>query len=120
MTTEETNQEVVPVKMTLAQRREMFAKDYLDLTDLTMLLGICYTRASEIVREIKFNTRDRLHTRGRVHVQDYLDYYGLDPKNYYRFSAEDTENDEPNAGSKERFLSKEDQKKCGSTRITKD
>lgn len=92
MTPEETNQEVVPVKMTLAQRREMFAKDYLDLTDLTMLLGICYTRASEIVREIKFNTRDRLRTRGRVHVQDYLDYYHLDPKNYYRGNPEDEEN----------------------------
>lgn len=92
MTPEETNQEVVPVKMTLAQRREMFAKDYLDLTDLTMLLGICYTRASEIVREIKFNTRDRLHTRGRVHVQDYLDYYHLDPTSYYRGNPEESEN----------------------------
>lgn len=92
MTPEETNQEVVPVKMTLAQRREMFAKDYLDLTDLTMLLGICYTRASEIVREIKFNTRDRLRTRGRVHVQDYLDYYHLDPKSYYRGISEENEN----------------------------
>lgn len=92
MTTDETNQEVVPVKMTLAQRREMFAKDYLDLTDLTMLLGICYTRASEIVREIKFNTRDRLHTRGRVHVQDYLDYYHLDPNSYYRGNPEESEN----------------------------
>lgn len=92
MTPEEINQEVVPVKMTLAQRREMFAKDYLDLTDLTMLLGICYTRASEIVREIKFNTRDRLRTRGRVHVQDYLDYYHLDPKSYYRGISEENEN----------------------------
>lgn len=92
MTPEEINQEVVPVKMTLAQRREMFAKDYLDLTDLTMLLGICYTRASEIVREIKFNTRDRLHTRGRIHVQDYLDYYHLDPKSYYRGISEENEN----------------------------
>lgn len=92
MTPEETNHEVIPVKMTLAQRREMFAKDYLDLTDLTMLLGICYTRASEIVREIKFNTRDRLHTRGRVHVQDYLDYYHLDPNSYYRGNLEESEN----------------------------
>lgn len=92
MTPEEINQDLVPVKMTLAQRREMFAKDYLDLTDLTMLLGICYTRASEIVREIKFNTRDRLHTRGRVHVQDYLDYYHLDPKSYYRGISEENEN----------------------------
>ncbi len=89
MTPEETNQEVVPVKMTLAQRREMFAKDYLDLTDLSMLLGTCYSRASEIVREIKFNTRDRLHTRGKIHVQDYFDYYGLDPKNYYRGNPEE-------------------------------
>ena len=104
MTPDETIQEPIPAKMTLAQRREMFAKDYLDLTDLSMLLGTCYSRASEIVREIKFNTRDRLHTRGRIHVQDYFDYYGLDPKNYYRFSADDTENDEP-------ILSKEDQKK---------
>ena len=89
MTTDETIQEPIPVKMTLAQRREMFAKDYLDSTDLSMLLGTCYSRASEIVREIKFNTRDRLHTRGRIHVQDYFDYYGLDPKNYYRGNPEE-------------------------------
>ena len=92
MKTDETIQEPMPVRMTLAQRREMFAKDYLDLTDLSMMLGTCYTRASEIVTEIKFNTRDRLHTRGRVHVQDYFDYYHLDPKNYYRGNPEDEEN----------------------------
>lgn len=93
MTTDETIQEPIPVRMTLAQRREMFAKDYLDLTDLSMLLGTCYSRASEIVQEIKFNTRDRLHTRGRIHVQDYFDYYHLDPKNYYRGNLEDEEDD---------------------------
>lgn len=79
--------------MTIEERREMFAKDYLDLTDLSLLLGVHYTRASEIVREIKMNTRDRLHTRGRVHVQDYLDYFHLDPKNYYRTEKEDGNND---------------------------
>lgn len=85
------NQEAAPARMTLAQRREMFAKDYLDLRDLQMLLGVCYSRASEIVREIKFTTRDRLHTRGRVHVQDYFDHYHLDPRNYYRGDLEDAE-----------------------------
>lgn len=99
MTTDETIQEPIPVRMTLAQRREMFAKDYLDLTDLSMLLGTCYSRASEIVQEIKFNTRDRLHTRGRIHVQDYFDYYHLDPKNYYRGNLEDEEDNETNTES---------------------
>ena len=99
MTTDETIREPIPVRMTLAQRREMFAKDYLDLTDLSMLLGTCYSRASEIVQEIKFNTRDRLHTRGRIHVQDYFDYYHLDPKNYYRGNLEDEEDNETTAES---------------------
>lgn len=77
--------------MTMEQRREMFAKDYLDITDLSKLLGVHSTRAYAIVREIKRNTRDRLHTRGRVHVQDYFDYYGLNPSDYYRCKEEEFE-----------------------------
>ena len=88
--------------MTLEQRKEMFAKDYLDLTDLSHLLGIHYTRASEIVREIKMNTRDRLHTRGRVHVQDYFDYYGLNPQDYYRNNADKEKVAEGNQNESER------------------
>ena len=33
------------------------------------------------MREIKFKY-DRLHERGKIHVQDYLDYYGIESDRY--------------------------------------
>lgn len=67
--------------MTYEQRNTMFAKDTLSIADIQMLLGMSYNAAAAVIREIKRKT-DRLHIQGKIHVQDYIDYYGLDAARY--------------------------------------
>lgn len=69
--------------MTEEKFRAMFAKDYLTIQDFMNLLGMSYCAASRKMCEIKFK-HDRLHIRGRLHIQDYFDYYGItDTSRYY-------------------------------------
>ena len=77
--------------MTMAERQKMFAKDYLDRFDLGKLIGVSPCEASVFIQEIKRCTRDRLHRRGKIHVQDYFDYYGVDPRYYYNLLPEKEE-----------------------------
>lgn len=67
--------------MTFDQRNEIFAKDYLSIADVQILLGINYNAAAKIIREIRDQT-DRLHMQGKIHVQDYIDYFNLNIDRY--------------------------------------
>ena len=67
--------------MTYTERVEMFAKDILTIEDIQSLLGLSYNAAAMLIREIK-NKTDRLHIQGKIHVQDYIDYYNLDISRY--------------------------------------
>ena len=66
--------------MTMAEREEMFAKEYLDVDDIAKLYGLCKNRASILLREIKFKITNiqgkqlRVALRGKIHTQDYLDW----------------------------------------------
>ncbi len=67
--------------MTIEQRNSIFAKECLTISDVMLLLNLSYDAAARIIREIK-RKNDRLHIRGRVHIQDYLDYFGLTSRRY--------------------------------------
>lgn len=67
--------------MTYADREQIFSKDYLTIADIQRLLGLDYQEAAKTIRNIRRHT-DRLGIRGKVHVQDYLDYYGLSSERY--------------------------------------
>lgn len=67
--------------MTLKEREQLFAKDYLTIKDIELLLGVSYSTAGEIVRNIRRKS-DRLGIQGMVHVQDYIDYFNLDITRY--------------------------------------
>ena len=69
--------------MTYAEREEIFSKDYLSITDIQSLLGLSYQDAAKTIRNIKRKT-DRLGLRGKIHVQDYLDYFNLSADRYVR------------------------------------
>lgn len=69
--------------MTYAKREEMFSKDYLSIEDLQELLGLHYQDAARTMRNIKRRT-DRLGIRGKLHVQDYLDYFQIPPDRYVK------------------------------------
>lgn len=79
--------------MTYAKREEIFSKDYLTIEDLQELLGLQYQGAAELIRTIKrelnMNPKYkgqgiRLDTRGKLHTQDYLDYFQI--KSFERYS----------------------------------
>lgn len=68
--------------MTYEKREQIFAKDYLTIADLQELLGLSYNTAAKLMRNIKFKY-DRLHIQGKIHVQDYIDFFGLNGSTRY-------------------------------------
>lgn len=69
--------------MTYARREEIFSKEYISIADMQDLLGLSYNDAAIKIREIKraielSGQRVRLDIQGKLHVQDYLDYFRID------------------------------------------
>ena len=69
--------------MTYAMREEIFSKEYLSIEDVQEFLGMSYDDAARTIRNIKRRT-DRLGIRGKLHVQDYLDYFQIPPDRYVK------------------------------------
>ena len=67
--------------MTKQEREEMFSKDYLTVSDISLLLGVDIQTAYAKIRDIR-RRKDRLGIQGKIHVQDYIDYYELDVTRY--------------------------------------
>lgn len=63
--------------MTYIEREKIFSKECLNIEDLQELFDIDYNSASVLMRDIKRKS-DRLGRRGKLHIQDYFDYFGLD------------------------------------------
>ena len=101
--------------MTYEERVEMFSKDYLTIADIQVLLGLPYKSASALICDIKrglklspkYNGQGvRLDIQGKLHVQDYLDYYHLpseryvfNPQNIYLQQERKHESEESNCNS---------------------
>lgn len=77
--------------MTYSRREEIFSKDYISIADMQDLLGMGYDDAAKTIRDIKRELRlnpkyngqgVRIDIQGKLHVQDYLDYYHLSPERY--------------------------------------
>ena len=69
--------------MTYSRREEIFSKDYISIADMQDLLGMGYDDAAKMIRDIKRSlkfggAKVRLNVQGRLHVQDYLDYFKID------------------------------------------
>lgn len=67
--------------MTYEDRERMFAKEYLSTRDLMELYGLDLGSASTLMTTIKRRC-DRLGKKGKLHIQDYFDYFHLSPDNY--------------------------------------
>lgn len=70
--------------MTFCEREEMFSKDVLTIKDVQQLMCMDYTTASQFILRVKRKVGDRLRVSGKLHVQDYLDYIGVDVDRYSR------------------------------------
>lgn len=66
--------------MTYERREEIFSKELITIDELAELSGIAYSTAAQMMRNMKRRS-DRCHIDGRIHVQDYLEYIGIDPNN---------------------------------------
>ena len=70
------------VVKTYTQREQIFAKEYLDVNDFMRLFGISLSSAYKLIREVKRNS-DRLKIQGRVHIQDYFEYFDIPDTSRY-------------------------------------
>lgn len=68
--------------MSFEEREKIFSKDYLSIKDLQALLGLTYQCAAKLIRQIKFK-HDRLHIQGKLHVEDYFEYFKIKDKQRY-------------------------------------
>lgn len=60
--------------MTYRRREEILSKESIHYTELAELLGIDESTAGKKMQEIKRVIGDRLNIKGRLHIQDYLDW----------------------------------------------
>lgn len=74
--------------MTLARREELITKEILTTKEFQELTGIHYKKASTLLTDIKrwceqHNGKPRVTTKGKIHIQDYLDYYNISRRDFY-------------------------------------
>lgn len=79
--------------MDSVSREEIFSKDYLTIKDIEVLLGTTYQVAARLIRQIKFKT-DRLGLQGKIHIEDYFEYYHITDRQGYFKQKEKTRDDE--------------------------
>lgn len=62
-------------------RKKILSHDVLGVKDFAELLGVGERVASDIMKQIK-EKQDRLKLQGRIHIQDYIDFFKLDKTRY--------------------------------------
>lgn len=75
--------------LTYADRERIFAKELITTAEISELWGMSLSDASILLQEIKskfeakLNKPLRCERRGKLHVQDYLEYFDLPRNNRY-------------------------------------
>lgn len=71
--------------MNYEKREEIFSKDALSNNDFMELFGVCKSEASKIMTEMKRVVGDRLGVQGKIHVEDYFEFFQIrDRTRYFR------------------------------------
>lgn len=68
--------------MTYTEREEIMSKDVMTGADIQKLQGCNASQASRILTDIKYviekrGGKPRIDQRGKLHTQDYCDYYNI-------------------------------------------
>lgn len=71
--------------MTYTEREAIMSKDVMTGADIQKLQGCNASQASRIITDIKYviekrGDKPRINQRGKLHTQDYLDFYRLERK----------------------------------------
>ena len=70
--------------MTYARREEIFSKDVITVSELQEIMGFGNrAQASQKINEIKRTVGDRLRMEGKIHIEDYLEYFNITDKQRY-------------------------------------
>lgn len=77
--------------MTYEEREAIFSKEALNNEDIQKLFGVCRTEATNIMMRIKRKTGDRLGVKGRLHIEDYLKYFGIEANRYVKKRLDEAE-----------------------------
>lgn len=85
-------------RMTYEMRERIFSKEVLTIGDIMLLFGLSYQPAAQLVRNIR-RKHDRLGIEGKLHVQDYLDYFNLSGNDKRYMKREEEENGEHSCGT---------------------
>lgn len=90
--------------MTYARREEILSKEVITTSEFAELMNMCYANASTAVAGIKrcienAGRTPRITTSGRLHVQDYLDVYGLSGDRYFIPKIKEVANDGEQQGA---------------------
>ncbi len=71
--------------MTYAERELIFSKDFITTQELQALLGYSnISGASAKMGEIKRVVGDRLGIKGKIHTEDYLEYFKIKTDRYLK------------------------------------
>ena len=64
--------------MTYARREAIMSKDIISTSEVAELLGMSVSQASRIVNDIKASIKPRIDLRGKIHTQDYCDFFKIE------------------------------------------
>lgn len=81
--------------MTYQEREEIFSKEAISQTDMMKLMGVSQSTASLKMSEMKRVVGDRLGIQGKIHVQDYLDYFKIKGEDLERYKKPIEDEDIP-------------------------
>lgn len=72
--------------MDFKEREEIFAKEVLNLDDISKLFDICKSMASIKLGDIKRQLgKDRIKIQGKIHILDYLEWCDIQEKHMGRY-----------------------------------
>lgn len=74
--------------MTFKRREEIISKEVIRTSELAELMDCDKSTASDLITEIKewfkeYGNGPRVTTKGKIHIQDYLDYYNISRRDFY-------------------------------------
>lgn len=71
--------------MTYARREEIFSKDVITVSEFQEIMGFGNrAQASQKINEIKRVVGDRLRMEGKIHIEDYLEYFKIKTDRYVK------------------------------------
>lgn len=68
--------------MSYEEREKIFSKEVITINELALLLDTQYQVAQRVMLQIKRKC-DRLGIQGKLHIEDYFEYYGITDKQRY-------------------------------------